>query len=31
MKIASRGGQNHALGRDAVAALYGERFGQALF
>ena len=31
MKIASRGGQNHALGRDAVAALYGERFGRALF
>jgi adenosine kinase len=31
MKIASRGGQNHALGRDAVAALYDERFGQALF
>ena len=31
IKIASRGGQNHALGRDAVAALYGERFGQALF
>ena len=31
MKIASRGGQNHALGRDAVAALYQDRFGQALF
>ena len=31
MKIASRGGQNHALGRDAVAALYCERFGQPLF
>jgi adenosine kinase len=31
MKIASRGGQNHALGRDAVAALYCERFGQSLF
>jgi adenosine kinase len=31
MKIASRGGQNHALGRDAVAAQYHERFGQALF
>jgi adenosine kinase len=31
IKIASRGGQNHALGRDAVAALYGERFGEALF
>jgi adenosine kinase len=31
IKIASRGGQNHALGRDAVAALYDERFGQALF
>jgi adenosine kinase len=31
IKIASRGGQNHALGRDAVATLYCERFGQALF
>jgi adenosine kinase len=31
MKIASRGGQNHALDRDAVAAQYHERFGQALF
>ena len=31
MKIASRGGQNHALGRNAVAALYQDRFGQALF
>jgi adenosine kinase len=31
MKIASRGGQNHALGRDVVAALYCERFGQSLF
>jgi adenosine kinase len=31
IKIASRGGQNHALGRDAVATLYHERFGQALF
>jgi adenosine kinase len=31
MKIASRGGQNHALGRNAVAAQYHERFGQALF
>jgi adenosine kinase len=31
IKIASRGGQNHALGRDAVAALYQDRFGQALF
>jgi adenosine kinase len=31
IKIASRGGQNHALGRDAVATLYHDRFGQALF
>jgi len=31
IKIASRGGQNHALGRDTVAAQYQERFGQALF
>jgi len=31
LKIASRGGQNHAVTRDAVAALYEERFGQAPF
>jgi adenosine kinase len=31
LKIASRGGQNHALSRDATAALYYERFGQPLF
>ena len=31
LKIASRGGQNHALSRDAIAALYGEHFGAPLF
>ena len=31
LKIASRGGQNHALSRDAIASLYEERFGAALF
>lgn len=31
LKIASRGGQNHALSRDGIAALYDERFGQPLF
>ncbi|HEX5863709.1 MAG TPA: carbohydrate kinase family protein [Casimicrobiaceae bacterium] len=31
IKIASRGGQNHSLGRDTVAAQYHERFGQPLF
>jgi len=31
LKIAARGGQNHALARDAVAALYQRSFGQPLF
>jgi adenosine kinase len=31
LKIASRGAQNHALGRDAIATLYKEHFGHALF
>jgi adenosine kinase len=31
LKIATRGGQNHALSRVAIAALYEERFGQPLF
>ena len=31
LKIAARGGQNHALSRDAVAELYQRRFGEALF
>ena len=31
LKIASRGGQNHALGRDAIAALYEKSFGSAPF
>jgi len=31
VKIASRGGQNHAVDRQKIAALYQERFGQALF
>jgi adenosine kinase len=31
VKIASRGGQNHAFSRDAIEALYYERFGQPLF
>ena len=31
VKIASRGGQNHALDRERIATLYRESFGQALF
>jgi adenosine kinase len=31
IKIASRGGQNHAIGRDAVASMYEEHFGSSLF
>lgn len=31
IKIASRGGQNHSVDRDAIAARYHERFGCALF
>jgi adenosine kinase len=31
LKIGSRGGQNHTLGRDAIASLYEDRFGEALF
>jgi adenosine kinase len=31
LKIASRGAQNHALDRGAIAALYRERFGESLF
>jgi adenosine kinase len=31
LKIASRGGQNHSLSRDAIASLYEDRFGTALF
>jgi adenosine kinase len=31
LKIASRGGQNHALDRDAVATLYEKHFGQPPF
>lgn len=31
VKIASRGGQNHAVGRGEIEALYRERFGEALF
>ena len=31
LKIATRGGQNHVLSRDAIAAFYDERFGQPLF
>jgi adenosine kinase len=31
VKIASRGGQNHAVDREKIASLYLERFGQALF
>jgi adenosine kinase len=30
-KIASRGGQNHDVGRDAIGALYHERFGHYLW
>jgi adenosine kinase len=31
LKIASRGGQNHALGRDAIATLYEKHFGHIPF
>jgi adenosine kinase len=31
LKIASRGGQNHALSREAIAGHYVEHFGQPLF
>src|SRR5207249_7595648 len=31
VKIASRGGQNHIVEREKIAALYQERFGQAPF
>jgi len=31
IKIASRGGQNHRIARDAVAALYAESFGESVF
>jgi adenosine kinase len=31
IKIASRGGQNHALDRASVASLYRDRFGETLF
>ena len=31
LKIATRGGQNHALSRDAIAAFYDEHFGRPLF
>lgn len=31
IKIASRGGQNHRISRDTVAALYAESFGEAVF
>jgi adenosine kinase len=31
LKIAARGGQNHALSRDAVASVYAQAFGQAPF
>ena len=31
VKIASRGGQNHVVDRERIAALYRERFGQDLF
>ena len=31
IKIASRGGQNHRLSREAVAARYAEHFGESLF
>jgi adenosine kinase len=31
IKIASRGGQNHHVSRDAVAARYAEHFGEPLF
>jgi adenosine kinase len=31
VKIASRGGQNHRIARDSIAALYAESFGEAVF
>ena len=31
LKIAARGGQNHALSRDAVASLYAKAFGETPF
>ena len=31
LKIASRGGQNHAVDRELLASRYRERFGEALF
>jgi adenosine kinase len=31
LKIASRGGQNHAVSREAVAASYSKAFGESLF
>jgi adenosine kinase len=31
IKIASRGGQNHRVSRDVVAARYAEQFGESLF
>jgi adenosine kinase len=31
IKIASRGGQNHRIDRDSVAALYAESFGELVF
>ena len=31
LKIASRGGQNHTIDRDALAASYAENFGGSLW
>ena len=31
IKIASRGGQNHHIGRDTIAAMYAESFGESVF
>ena len=31
VKIASRGGQNHAVGRERIAALYSDAFGETLW
>ena len=31
LKIASRGGQNHTVNRDCVAALYSKAFGELPF
>jgi adenosine kinase len=31
LKIASRGGQNHVVNRDTVAALYSKAFGEEVF